>query len=51
MSINDNRFTKAAVSLDIGRSVFDRNSQLKTSFNMASIIPIYLDEVLPRRYS
>ena len=29
------------------RSTFNRNSQLKTSFNAGSLIPIYIDEVLP----
>lgn len=47
MPINENIFTKAAVALDMKRSVFPRKSQLKTSFNMGSIVPIYLDEILP----
>lgn len=42
-----NIFTLNPTSLDMKRSVFPRNSQLKTSFNLGSIIPIYLDEILP----
>ena len=34
-------------SVSISRSRFERKSQHKTSFNLGSIIPIYLDEVLP----
>lgn len=39
-------FSKA-VQADIKRSVFDRSSNKKTAFNASSLIPIYLDEVLP----
>lgn len=42
-----NIFTLNPTSLDMKRSVFPRNSQLKTSFNLGDIIPIYLEEILP----
>lgn len=32
---------------DISRSRFDRSCSLKTSFNVGSLIPFYVDEVLP----
>lgn len=31
----------------IRRSKMDRNSSVKTSFNVGEVIPFYLDEVLP----
>ncbi len=34
-------------SADIQRSVFDRSSDHKTSFNVGDLIPFYIDEVLP----
>lgn len=34
-------------NVDIGRSRFDRSSSVKTSFNVGSLIPFYVDEVLP----
>lgn len=33
--------------VDIGRSKFNRDSSLKTSFNVGDLVPIYIDEVLP----
>lgn len=42
-----NIFTLNPTSLDMKRSVFSRNSQHKTSFNLGEIVPIYLDEILP----
>ena len=33
--------------VDIQRSIFDRSSSHKTSFNFAELIPFYCDEVLP----
>lgn len=33
--------------VEIPRSVFNRSSNLKTAFNTNSLVPIYLDEVLP----
>lgn len=47
MPRDKNIFTLNPTSLDMRRSVFPRNSQLKTSFNMGDIIPIYFDEILP----
>lgn len=32
---------------DIQRSIFDRSSAHKTSFNVGELIPFYLDEILP----
>ena len=32
---------------DISRSIFDRSSTHKTSFNVGELIPFYIDEVLP----
>lgn len=47
MDRNDySRFSEAP-SVDIPRSSFNRNSTVKTSFNVGQIIPVYLDEVLP----
>lgn len=34
-------------NVDISRSRFDRSSSVKTSFNVGSLIPFYVDEVLP----
>lgn len=36
-----------APSVSIGRSRFKRPSELKTSFNVGELIPIFIDEVLP----
>ena len=33
--------------IDIERSIFDRSSAHKTSFNVGELIPFYIDEVLP----
>ena len=33
--------------IEIQRSVFDRSSEHKTTFNAGKLIPIYIDEVLP----
>lgn len=33
--------------VDIQRSIFDRSSSHKTSFNVGELIPFYIDEVLP----
>ena len=33
--------------VDIQRSIFDRSASHKTSFNVADVIPFFLDEVLP----
>ena len=34
-------------SVDVERSIFDRSSTHKTSFNVGDLIPFYVDEVLP----
>lgn len=34
-------------SIDIERSMFDRSSSHKTSFNVGELIPFFIDEVLP----
>lgn len=34
-------------SADIQRSIFDRSSGHKTSFNVGDLVPLYLDEILP----
>ena len=47
MPRDKNIFTLNPTSLDMKRSVFNRNSQHKTSFNLGEIVPIYLDEILP----
>lgn len=33
--------------LQIKRSIFDRSSQHKTTFNVGQLIPIYVDEIMP----
>ena len=48
MSRNDElRFGENPTSLDMSRPRFDRNSSVKTSFNVGDLIPFYVDEVLP----
>lgn len=47
MNRNTRSFDSNPVNLDISRSTFNRNSSIKTSFNVGDIIPFYLDEVLP----
>ena len=48
MSRNDElHFGENPVSLDMSRSRFERNSSIKTSFNVGDLIPFYVDEVLP----
>lgn len=50
MALNKNtesHFSLAPMGLDIGRSMFDRSSGHKTTFNTGDLIPIYVDEVLP----
>ena len=46
-----NRNTEAHFSqvpnIDIKRSVFDRSTQHKTTFNAGQLIPIFCDEILP----
>lgn len=35
------------VHADIQRSIFNRNSSLKTTFNCGDLVPVYVDEVIP----
>ena len=44
MPRDKNIFTLNPTSIDMKRSVFNRNSQHKTSFNLGSIVPIYFDK-------
>nr|DAW37058.1 MAG TPA: major capsid protein [Microviridae sp.] len=44
---SESRFAVNPTRIDISRSRFDRNSSIKTSFNVGQIVPFYLDEVLP----
>lgn len=47
MNRNTSSHFAIAPQAEISRSRFSRNSSLKTSFNAGSIIPIFVDEVLP----
>lgn len=48
MNRNQNsRFATNPTNLDMSRSSFDRDSSVKTSFNCGSVVPFYIDEVLP----
>lgn len=48
MNRNQNsHFALNPTNLGIGRSRFNRSHSLKTSFNVGSLIPIYVEEVLP----
>lgn len=40
-------FSENPASVDVSRSRFQRNQNIKTSFNAGDLIPFYLDEVLP----
>ena len=42
----DSRFA-VNPQVNIERSKFDRDSSVKTSFNVGDLIPFYIDEVLP----
>ena len=42
----ESRFSEIP-SVNIERSIFDRSSTHKTSFNVGELIPFYVDEVLP----
>ena len=47
MEINEvNRFS-INPSVEIQRSKFERNSDVKFSFNVGDLVPFYVDEVLP----
>lgn len=43
----NSRFALTPSSINMKRSVFDRSSSLKTTFSTASLVPIYVDEILP----
>ena len=48
MSRNQNsRFALNPTNIDISRSRFNRNSDVKFTFNVGDVIPFYVDEVLP----
>ncbi len=48
MNRNTNtHFALNPTRLDIGRSTFNRDHSVKTSFNVGDLIPFYVDEVLP----
>lgn len=43
----ESRFAMNPTDIDIQRSVFNRNSSVKTTFNVGELVPFYCDEVLP----
>lgn len=43
----ESRFAINPTNINISRSIFDRSSSLKTSFNVGDLVPFYVDEVLP----
>lgn len=43
----EGRFAINPTNINISRSIFDRSSSLKTSFNVGDLVPFYVDEVLP----
>lgn len=43
----NSHFATNPTSIDMPRSSFDRDSSVKTSFNVGDVVPFYLDEVLP----
>lgn len=47
MSRNETSRFALAPQVDIQRSTFTRDSNLKTSMNVGDLVPIYVDEVLP----
>ena len=44
---SESRFATAPVSLDIGRSTFNRDSEVKMTGNVGDLCCFYVDEVLP----
>ncbi len=44
---SESRFAVNPTNIDVGRSVFDRSSTIKTTFNVGELVPFYCDEVLP----
>lgn len=47
MNRNAESYFSTLPDVDIGRSRFERPSTLKTTFNAADLVPIFIDEVLP----
>lgn len=45
--MNNARFIKNPVSLDVQRSRFNRDFNHKTTFNVGELVPFFVDEVLP----
>ena len=43
----ESHFSVNPVNIDIQRSIFDRSTSLKTTFNTGKLVPIFVDEVLP----
>ena len=43
----ESHFATNPTSIDVQRSVFDRSSSVKTTFNVGELVPFYIDEVLP----
>ncbi len=43
----ESHFALNPTRIDLSRSTFDRSSSVKTSFNAGSIVPFFLEEVLP----
>ena len=41
------RFSVNPTNIDMSRSQFNRDSSIKTSFNIGDVIPFYVDEVIP----
>lgn len=47
MNLNSNSYFSQAPSVRLTRSAIDRSHTHKTSFNNGSLVPIYVDEILP----
>lgn len=47
MRNQNSHFSRVPANLDMSRSTFDRNSNVKTTFNAGKLVPFYVDEVLP----
>lgn len=43
----ESHFALNPTRIDMSRSTFDRSHSVKTSFNVGSVVPFYVDEVLP----
>ncbi len=43
----ESHFATNPTSIDVQRSVFDRSSSVKTTFNVGELVPFYIDECLP----